>query len=432
MILRDLERRICRPDSNGFIRPDYGGLCFSGIPGTVAEAFGIGPGRGGLPEEATPAIRDGRRYSKVVLLLVDGLGYDTWLRSADDGGGIGALSRRGAVAPLTAVFPSTTSAALSTLSTGLLPIEHGLLEWILYLDELDATVETLPFRPVGVKGQDIMLREGGDPRVLLDAETTYERLSREGVASVTLLEDDIAGSSYSRLVNRGSKTIGYTGMLGLMDELIKAIETAKSGTFVYAYYGGLDSAAHDQGPESAMAATELAMLSAALNGMVFRKVSKEAADDTLFLIASDHGQVQIDPSKTTYLNSDKALASALTIGRGGRAIPPVGGPRDLFLHLRADAVDGVKQHLERTLDGKAVVMTTGEAEKRGLFGPGAAGDRFRRRAGDLLVLPKGSETVWYEHIPGRRMEMRGIHGGLSQKEMIVPFAAAEMRELRGA
>ncbi len=431
MILQDLMGERRAPDENGFVRPDYGGLCFSGIPGTVAEALGARPWRNGLPRAAVQGMEEGRRYGRVALLLVDGLGFDVWLRNSNDGGAIGALSRKGSVAPITAVFPSTTAAALSTLSTGLTPQEHGLLEWVMYMEELDTTIETLPFRPIGVRGHDLMLATGADPKVLLDAETTYERLAREGVTSYTLLEDDIAGSAYSVLVNKGSTTVGYSGMLGMLDTMAKVLEKARGSTLVYAYYGGLDSAAHDQGPDSPMAATELTILSAALNGMLFRKLSTKAAEDTLFILASDHGQVQIEPERTTYLNGDRALMSALREGRDGRMIPPVGGPRDLFLHVKEEKVEETRRHLERSLAGRAAVTTTREAQEQGLFGAGEAGERFRRRAGSLMVLPKGSETVWYEHAPGRRMEMRGIHGGLSEKEMLVPLAVAEMAQLRG-
>lgn len=430
MILQDLMEKRRVPDEHGFIKPDYGGLCFSGIPGTVAKALGVRPWRSGLPMAAIPGADKGRKYGKVVLLLVDGLGFDVWMRNSNDGGAIGALGRNGSVAPITAVFPSTTAAALSTLSTGLTPQEHGLLEWVLYMEEIDATIETLPFRPVGVRGHDLMLAAGADPKVLLDAETTYERLAREGVASYTLLEDDIADSAYSKLVNRGSTTVGYSGMLGMLDTMAKTIEKVRGSTLVYAYYGGLDSAAHDQGPDSPMAATELTILSAALNGMLFRKLSSKAAEDTLFILASDHGQVQIEPERTTYLNGDRTLMSALRKGRDGKVIPPVGGPRDLFLHVKDERVEEVRRHLERSLAGRAAVTTTMEAQEQGIFGSGEAGERFLKRAGSLMVLPKGSETVWYEHVPGRRMEMRGIHGGLSEKEMLVPLAVAEMARLR--
>jgi hypothetical protein len=180
-----------------------------------------------------------------------------------------------------------------------------------------------------------------------------------------------------------------------------------------------------------MAATELTILSAALNGMLFRKLSAKVAEDTLFILASDHGQVQIEPERTTYLNGDRVLMSALRKGRDGKAIPPVGGPRDLFLHVKEEMVGEVLGHLERSLAGRAVVTTTREAQEQGLFGSGEAGERFRRRVGSLMILPTGSETVWYEHVPGRRMEMHGIHGGLSEKEMLVPLAVAEMARLRG-
>lgn len=429
MILNDLVEKIGRADENGFVRPDYGGLCFSGIPGTVNEAFGIRTGGRGLPKESVPAMAAGGRYDKVVLLLADGFGYDAWLRNSQDGGAIGALSRAGSVAPITAVFPSTTAAALSTLSTGLTPQEHGLFEWLLYMEEIDATIETLPFRLVGTRGRDTMLEKGADPKILLDAETIYERLGREGIESHTLLDQGIARSVYSGLVNRGSTTTGYMGMIGMAETLLRTIESAKGSTMIYAYYGGYDDAAHDQGPDSGLAMSELTKLSVVLKRFLFDRLSPKAADGTLFILASDHGQIPIDPSRTTYLDDDRRLTGVLRKGKDGETIPPVGGPRDLFLHVGRDHVDETVDHFARSLGDKAIAMTTEEARKKGMFGTGEASKRFVQRAGTVLMLPKGDETVWYQHVPGRRMEFRGIHGGLSKREMLVPLVVAEMKAL---
>jgi hypothetical protein len=57
----------------------------------------------------------------------------------------------------------------------------------------------------------------------------------------------------------------------------------------------------------------------------------------------------------------------------------------------------------------------------GVFG--AAGPRLRERIGDVVVLPRPGESVWWRE-PGRfDMHFRGHHGGLSADEMLIPVAA---------
>ena len=55
------------------------------------------------------------------------------------------------------------------------------------------------------------------------------------------------------------------------------------------------------------------------------------------------------------------------------------------------------------------------------FGPGPVAEVFRRRVGNLVVLPYAGESVyWYEK---DRFEQKhyGHHGGLTRAEMEIPL-----------
>jgi hypothetical protein len=106
--------------------PDYRGYCLTNVPNTIFSVFGLDDGGRGLPGDALGATETSGTEN-VVLLLLDGLGYREWRKHEKDGF-IGALSRKGHVRPISTVFPSTTAAALTTISTGLTPQEHGLPE----------------------------------------------------------------------------------------------------------------------------------------------------------------------------------------------------------------------------------------------------------------------------------------------------------------
>ena len=100
----------------------------------------------------------GKRFDHVLLILLDGLGFDIWTGPAAGVPFFERLSRRGDVTSLTAVFPSTTSASLTTLATGHTPREHGLLEWNLYLPEVDDVIATLPFKRWHQRSNDALVR----------------------------------------------------------------------------------------------------------------------------------------------------------------------------------------------------------------------------------------------------------------------------------
>src|SRR3989344_2403944 len=108
-------------DENGFLRPAYDGHCISNIPWTVLDHFGV-RGRQPLPKGMYNGGKD-----KIILFLFDGFGYTQWKTRREPF--IDAFAKNGTISPITTVFPSTTSASLTTLSTGLTPQEHGVPEW---------------------------------------------------------------------------------------------------------------------------------------------------------------------------------------------------------------------------------------------------------------------------------------------------------------
>jgi hypothetical protein len=65
----------------------------------------------------------------------------------------------------------------------------------------------------------------------------------------------------------------------------------------------------------------------------------------------------------------------------------------------------------------------------GLFGKGKPKKEFYERVGNLLILPYKNHTIWYEHIKGKKFDLLGHHGGLSEDEMLVPFAIAKLSNL---
>jgi hypothetical protein len=88
--------------------------------------------------------------------------------------------------------------------------------------------------------------------------------------------------------------------------------------------------------------------------------------------------------------------------------------------------------LSKRLRNKATVLSIDEALKQGLFGLGKPHQQFRNRVGDLLILPHRDSLIWYEHLKGRKFDLRGMHGGLTADEMLIPLAVARLSALQEA
>ena len=428
MILKDIENLIRKQKrKGGFLYPFYERYCFSNIPSTILKLFDIEIGRPSLPSEL---YKDKAEDSdKILLFLVDGLGYSQWLRSSEDREFFDIFSQKGRVLPITTVFPSTTAAALTTMSSGLTPQEHGLHEWVVYFREIDMIVNTLPFSALGEEGQDKLLEVGVDPRILYSGETVYQTLKKAGVKSFTYINTRYADSCYSRIASKGSTTIPFLGYSDMAVNLRKSLEQEKGPAYFFVYLGHLDSIEHKYGPDSDQCFAELSLLSFILKGELLKKVDRQTAGETAVLITSDHGQLGVSPRETVYLNRYRKLVSSFQKGRKGRPILPTGSPRDVFLHIEPSELGEIYDYLGKKLGKIAKIMKTDEAIEAGLFGTGKPKKEFYDRVGDLLVLPYGNNTVWYEHLKGKRFDSLGHHGGLSEAEMLVPLGIARLSEL---
>jgi predicted AlkP superfamily pyrophosphatase or phosphodiesterase len=407
--------------------PDYRGYCLSNVPPTIFSVFGLADGGRALPRDALGATETSGTEN-VVLLVLDGLGYREW-RNHGDSGFIGALSRKGSVRPISTVFPSTTAAALTTLSTGLTPQEHGLPEWYVYMKEVSEVIVTLPFARAGEPGRDTLVGYM-DPRALFDGATTFERLKASGVESTSLTNRALAHTAYSEVSRRGSRVETYISASDLSVNLRKLVERAKGKNFFYVYWSFIDTIEHAYGPNTDVAAIEASLISRALQEGFLSKLSHNAAKKTLVIMTADHGQVNVDPEKTVYLNRFGKLVKALAMGPSGKRIPPWGSARDSFVSVDESRTDEMKMYLTRKLEGIASVLKTSEAIKQGLFGINQPTRKFRRRVGNLMILPHANNTVWYRYRKGDSLDLRGHHGGLSRDEMTIPLAVAKVSGLQ--
>ena len=429
MLIEEVEREIEAERKKGeFLYPFYDKYCLSNVPGLILSLFGVKPRRA-LPDWAIKANLEIENVDKVVLILLDGLSYNRWPLGRESPF-FTLLIKEGVVFPITSVFPSTTTAALTTVNTGLTPQEHALLEWYMYFEELDEVVATILFSPLGEKYPDRLMEVGVSPNMLFGGRTLYQKLRGEGIVSFSFLSSLYASGVYSRRLHRGSELIPFINFSDLVVALRKMLEKASDPAFFYVYWDAIDAMEHRYGPGGEEQDLELSALSFLLRTELLSKVKRRVAKETLLLVTSDHGQVKVDPQGTVYLNRYRRVLRNLKKGRRGEPIPPTGSSRDVYLHVEPDKLEETLELLSKKLRGKAKVVKTFEALRSGLFGIGKVNKKFYSRAGDLLILPLNGRTVWYKYPKQKKAEFRGHHGGLSEEEMLIPFGAVTLSSLQ--
>lgn len=427
MLIEEIEKKIKRGIREGFLYPRYDGYSFYNIVPTIFSLFGKNFGKKTLPEDLFSKYINPN--NKIIFFLIDGFGYDQFIKFSKTHF-LKNFLKEGLAFPITSIFPSTTAAALTTLHSGLTPQEHGLLEWYLYIKEIDKVIQTLPFSPIG-KNQppEELQKEGVNPTILFEGETIHEKFNKLGIVSYLLIKDVYRFTSYSSLTIKGAKVISWSNFYELFASLLTIIAEEKGPCCCGVYLGNIDYQGHIFGPFSQEYTREVLSLFELFKEELLLKIKKGWIRNLIIVLTADHGQIAVDPSQTIYLNQYKVLNDNLAIGSSGRKIPPWGSPRDIFLSVRDDKLKEMISFLQKELNGDAYVLPSQEAFNNGLFGVGDPNKNFFNRLGNILILPKGNQTIWYEHVPGELFTFRGYHGGLSANEMLIPFAIANVSEL---
>lgn len=428
MLRTDVERRL-RDDHevDGAVFPAYEDYCFGNVPDTVAALFGVDADRP-LPTDVFAGVDAGYENAtddidRVVAVVVDGYGLDSWKRDHADHDFLARLTDAGTVTPLTSVYPSETAAAITTFETGQLPCEHGRTGWNVYDPETDRS-----FLPLGgrVKAGD----ETGAAHVTVDGEAVL--VAPEAGAGVSYHYERLAaaGVDCHRLQPFPESSPGVTqheyGDLGEFGARLAEVTTASDTPgYVYGYVPHVDAVSHDSGTDSDAFQSTLAAVCEQLSAFV-ATLDAETARNTLLLVTADHGHVNTDPDRNVDLSENETLMGNLQRYADGTPVCLSGSMRNVHLHLQEGTVEETRRALA---DLDAHVFTREEALDRNLFGDRQASDVFRRRCGDLILSHDWLGT-WFDDAEPAELDMVGMHGGLTPEEMLVPFAAARADALR--
>jgi predicted AlkP superfamily pyrophosphatase or phosphodiesterase len=195
------------------------------------------------------------------------------------------------------------------------------------------------------------------------------------------------------------------------------LEQQTQPAYVYLYFDRIDMLAHDYGPEAPQTEAEIETFLLMME-YYFDRVFK-GKKQILFLMTADHGQVDVSPQTTIYLNIHSSFAGIERFMRTnlkGQLLVPAGSPRDMFLYIKENLLDEAQSFLAPRFEGKADVVKTDFLMDNGYFGPEIS-SRLRERVGNLVILPYRNESVWWYEKGKFEQRFYGHHGGLTPQEM---------------
>lgn len=378
------------------VLPAYGGACIASVTPALLSVVSQNPepAPDWLPEPA-------RRAAQIMLLVLDGVGW-TQLQKAKE---VTPTIASGVGGPITSVVPTTTATALTSISTGLRPAEHGVVGYRLCVGGAADRARPDPERARILN----VLRwrtEDGDARQTFPPKE-FQPVSAFGGSPVpSVTRADFAATGFSAAHLDGARIVGWQVPSTIVVEARRLL--ADGSKFVHAYYDGPDKVAHEYGLAEHYAA-ELRSADQLIGDLI--EVLPRGA---CLVVTSDHGQV--DVGRSAELPANELLEASWLISGEGRF---------RWFHARPGAAADLEAAAVEHHGQSAWVRTLEQIQDEGWFG-GPLTKQVASRLGDVALAAREPVAFLDPADPGET-RLAARHGSLTEAEMYVPLLAFEAR-----
>lgn len=360
------------------VLPDYDGACLTNLAASLRRPPAARPAW--LPDPA-------RHAARVVLLVLDGLGWEQLESRPDLAPTMSGLAGGRA----TSVAPTTTAAALSSITSGVPPARHGIVGYRLRGPD-GKVLNVLRWRTVD-----------GDARRIVDPASFMTAPAFGGSPDVPMVtRADFAGTGFTTAHAGSSRLVGWRQPSTLVVETARLI--AAGEPFVYAYYDGVDSVAHAYGLGEHWAAEVRAA------DRLVADLLAALPPSTALVVTADHGQVDVGPAVRP-VPPPLASACELMSGEG----------RFRWLHLKPGASDDARAIAHELVGHEAWVFTRERLIDEGWLG-GRPTAEIAARLGDLALVAH-APVAFLDPADPHESRLMSRHGSLTSAEMYVPLLA---------
>ncbi len=328
-------------------------------------------------------------YKNIIVMLFDGLGVSAINEHLNEND----FLKKHFVCPISSVFPSTTVAATTAIESGYSPVETAWLGWDLYFDEIGENVAV--FRNA--------LQKNGEPAADFNVAWKYIPYKR-----IFERIEEINGKGSAVYVSPFSKH----HIKNVQDacRAVKQLSRRRKKKYIYTYWHQPDGAMHGHGVTSKEAHEQILHIN--------REVEKLCGklENSLIIITADHG---LCDSVNEYLEDYPTLFSMLKIP------PSIEPSRALSLFVKEGMQKEFETEFNKLFGNDFRLMTKEEVFTENLLGFGKPHPRTYDFVGDFLAVATGNKSLFTER---EEHEFVGVHAGLTEEEMTVPFIAIETKK----
>lgn len=383
-----------------FCLPNYKDGSIVNLMSSIGGAFGW---KSGYKELKGFSSKEIKKYKNVVLIVVDGLGYE-YLKEK----GRGSFMNENLKGKMTSVFLPTTACAISSFLTGDAPQQHGYTGWHMNLKEIGVVVAILPFVPR--VGGEVLSKQGVDVRKIFGSKSFCSRIKGK---CFSINPGSVVNSDFSKYVSKGSKRLSYKSLNGFFRQIKKVIGGG-GRKYVYAYWNEFDETAHDYGVGSKKTKKHFEKLD--------REIKKFAesikVNDTLLIITADHGFIDTPLDRIIWLEKYPKLQECLTL-------PLCGEGRVAYCYVHPSKIKQFEKYVKGKLSRYCWLYGGEDLIKKNLFGLGKANPKLFDRVGDYVLVCKDNYIIKDKVGEEKKKPHVGHHGGISREEMLVPLVVIE-------
>ncbi|MDZ7673641.1 MAG: alkaline phosphatase family protein [Acidimicrobiales bacterium] len=358
--------------------PDYTGPCITNVAAAVQHpSTEVGDW---VPRAVAEAERS------TVLLTIDGLGWEQLCERTKLAPTLCGVLEGG---PVSAVAPSTTSTALTSIASGLPPGEHGVIGYRMAID--GRVLNVLRWAT-----------EDGDARTLIPPVSFQRQDPFGGERPPVVTKAEFATSGFTDAHLGGARFVGYRTLGTLVTEVDRLVSSGEP--FVYAYYEGIDKVAHEYGLGRHYD-SELRWVD-----HLVAELLATLPTGTCVAVTADHGQVEVG---NNLVELDRGIRDHLSMQSGEG--------RFRWLHARPGRASQLREAAEAHAD-TGWILTRDQMIDEGWFGP-RVDQSVRNRLGDVALVAR-DPVAYVDPLDTGPYVLIGRHGSMTEAEMLVPFIAA--------
>ena len=336
-----------------------------------------------------------KKYKNVVLLILDGMGEH--ILNVHDKKGFFKCHEIDCV---TSVYPSTTTAAMTTYYSGKCPLETGWIAWSQYFKEYGRVINMLPGTEA-YTGEKLKVNGNDVFRNIVNYKTVYEMIEEKRYKAY-----EVAPSHVERRWKR-------TFIGDNLEETCAAIKDLceiKEEKFILAYLDNPDQLIHKYGTDS------LEVKEFILDAEEKIKDLSDKVKDTLLIISADHGHKDIE--KVYSILDYPELRDCLIM-------PEFFESRFVGFWVKENRCYDFEKIFKKEFDD-FILLKAEEVLEYGLLGCGNKHKKVEDFLGNYIALSTGSSIfrIQNDYFEGKKVK-KSTHCGLTKEEMEVPVIVLE-------